>query len=368
MYGLFSIISGFYANIRYLIPGRRRRIGYIGWIGHGNLGDEAIFYACQKLLRNFIFLRYKYTKKMQFFQPLKRKGFYDAILLGGGTLINSPGSYETFSRVEKYQPQLPKFVLGAGVKDPFFWNRVQGWNNLLDEWVEILRKCGYVSVRGPLSQKILSKCDFHAPITGDTALYWANDQIVRRRYRKHLGLNIGTAGGMMWRPEDELLAFIVELVRNLVGLGWQVTFFPVWKADVQYVLQAVKMIGHSNVSVFPYFNCLRKSISFLETCDVFIGQKLHSVVLAHCAHTPAIMLEYRPKCLDYMLSMGMEKFNIRLDSLNVDHIISLIDLLYCNIEKYQVELLSKTAFFKKQLTSASGEIARRIDPTTVASQ
>jgi polysaccharide pyruvyl transferase WcaK-like protein len=45
--------------------------------------------------------------------------------------------------------------------------------------------------------------------------------------------------------------------------------------------------------------------------SAFIGMKLHSVILAMCAHVPSIMLEYRPKALDFMASVGLEQFNVR---------------------------------------------------------
>jgi polysaccharide pyruvyl transferase WcaK-like protein len=39
--------------------------------------------------------------------------------------------------------------------------------------------------------------------------------------------------------------------------------------------------------------------------------KLHATVLATCALTPSIMLEYRPKCRDYMESIGQGRFTFK---------------------------------------------------------
>jgi polysaccharide pyruvyl transferase WcaK-like protein len=48
--------------------------------------------------------------------------------------------------------------------------------------------------------------------------------------------------------------------------------------------------------------------------------KLHATVLATCALTPSIMLEYRPKCRDYMQSIGQDRFTFKTDSLRAGEI------------------------------------------------
>jgi hypothetical protein len=48
-----------------------------------------------------------------------------------------------------------------------------------------------------------------------------------------------------------------------------------------------------------FFNCVSGS-------DVLVGVRLHSAVLACCVGVPPILLAYRDKCRDFMLSMGLE--------------------------------------------------------------
>jgi polysaccharide pyruvyl transferase WcaK-like protein len=54
--------------------------------------------------------------------------------------------------------------------------------------------------------------------------------------------------------------------------------------------------------------------------SVFVGTRLHSVVLATCAFVPSVMLEYRPKCRDYMLSIGQEDYVIRTDKFRSEEV------------------------------------------------
>ena len=45
-------------------------------------------------------------------------------------------------------------------------------------------------------------------------------------------------------------------------------------------------------------------MSDVRDCGVMVGQRLHAVVLASAAYVPSLAVEYRPKCLDFQLSIG----------------------------------------------------------------
>jgi polysaccharide pyruvyl transferase WcaK-like protein len=61
--------------------------------------------------------------------------------------------------------------------------------------------------------------------------------------------------------------------------------------------------------------------------EAFVGLKLHSVILAMCAHVPSIMLEYRPKGLDFMASLGLEQFNVRTSDVEPSALFELLSEL-----------------------------------------
>lgn len=332
-------------NWRY-ITSIKKRIGYIGWLGHGNIGDESMYIAFKKLFSKFTVLPFKYTEKLEIFEKIRRKKLYNAVFLGGGTLINySRGSLETLKVAQmKYSPT---FVLGTGVRNSIFWNRINGKQNSIEEWIECLEKCKFVGVRGPLSKEILRNNGFNkAVVTGDPAIFLAKDNIVDKKGLKKLGINIGTSNGLMWGNEENVLEFIVKFVKVMINDKWKITFLPVWKQDISYIEEAVKRIGNS-VSIFYEYSSIKKMMAFLEDCDLFIGEKLHSVILAMCTYTPSIMLEYRPKCLDFMMSMGLEKYNIRTDSLDLDLLFGLLEELYKNLECIQGGIYEKVNYYKK---------------------
>ena len=86
--------------------------------------------------------------------------------------------------------------------------------------------------------------------------------------------------------------------------GWEITFLPVWEDDLPYIEEAARRIN-KQVKIFRKYRSVPDTLRFMESRDVFIGEKLHSVALACCAYTPSIMLEYQPKCRDFMTSLDL---------------------------------------------------------------
>jgi polysaccharide pyruvyl transferase WcaK-like protein len=269
-------------------------------------------------------------------------------MLGGGTLINAPLYGEQLRQAQKLN--YPTIVFGAGVRNPEFWDRIPGASNLLSEWIPLLEQSEFVGVRGPISQSILEQNRFHkAEVIGDPSLFLARPKIERKTMNKKLGLNIGISYGKIWGKEEEVLDFIVNFVQIMIDKGWEITFVPVWDKDLPYIEEAVRRIN-KNIKIFLKYKSLQDTLRFIESCDIFIGEKLHSVVLACCTYTPSIMLEYRPKCRDFMTSLDLQKYNIRTDCLDNEHIIALCNELYEKNSLMQRYIYDRVIAYKKKLS------------------
>jgi len=94
----------------------------------------------------------------------------------------------------------------------------------------------------------------------------------------------------------------------------------------------------------------------MDDVDVFVGEKLHSVILAMCAHTPGVMLEYRPKCRDFMMSMGLGELNIKTDEITGGSISDRVEALYASLDSEQEKLHGRGMLYKKRLVSEAESI------------
>ena len=76
---------------RLLLRSRKRlAVGYIGWIGHKNLGDEVLFQVIKSALNEFDLVPMLPAPGERMLTDLGLGGrrMFRAVLLGGGTLIN----------------------------------------------------------------------------------------------------------------------------------------------------------------------------------------------------------------------------------------------------------------------------------------
>lgn len=333
-------------NWRYLVP-RANRTGYIGWIGHDNLGDEAMYQSIRARLARLSLPPYKNTKKTRLFERIRGgKGLFKGVLLGGGTLINAPNVLSALrSGMKRYGFGS---IFGPGVIDPIFWDRVPDWEDEGAEWAETLAEVRPRTVRGPRSKALLEERGVDdVEVVGDPALGLADDAPVAKAGRGRLGVNLGTAGDLQWGEEDEILDWCVHFLDEVRARGWSATIFPVYPGDLPFIRRVVERLREP-VEIFSGFSDTAESLDFLRACDVFVGVKLHSVVLAHCAYTPAFMLEYRPKCTDYMRSVGQERFLMRTDELDLERALEGLRRLADDSTRIQRQLEARIGDYRRR--------------------
>jgi len=318
---------------------RSQRAIYIGFLGHGNLGDEVLYHAIQGIFAGKFVLHAPesiehFIGRVDQYRPIS------AVFLGGGTLIGRSDGYLFRLRAAlKALPTLKAVVFGTGVVDVDLW-RSFGVEKDTAAWCAILERCDFLSVRGPLSKAHLQSWGFTKPIhvIGDPAMWYALPQVLPKSGEKRIGINLGPSKGYIYgRDEQRVLEFGAQLLRRLDREGWNITLFPTTAADVAYLQQAANDAGIT-AQLHRAFLDRDKTLKAMRRQDVFIGEKLHSVVLANCAYTPAVMLEYRTKCRDYMQLTDQESLTFRTDRLNLDEIYEALETLYGDVSYHQQHL------------------------------
>jgi len=124
--------GGYFADIDYRLSSfsyrKNLKAKYIGWVGHGNLGDEALLYSIRKLFWNQAVL-----KEPSFANIIKESvfgtEFFDFAMIGGGTLIGA----EYIKELKKNRPNIPIVFFGTGVQNPTFWRTIPGWQDQSDQ-------------------------------------------------------------------------------------------------------------------------------------------------------------------------------------------------------------------------------------------
>jgi len=318
---------------------RRPRIGYVGgWLGHANLGDEALLGATKMLFPRASVVAYDPHWNCRSVMGLaKTLRSFRYALLGGGTRIFR-SSFALECARKGFSLSKRRFVFGTGVANPSFWGGQSDWVDQRREWVDALRDCFYVGVRGPISAQLLIENGLKdVEVIGDPVLAFARDASSASAWMPDsLGLNVGRCA-RMWGEQSSMNEEFAQLARLAKRAGWKVTWFVVWPEDLPVTREIAEASGTSE-HIHEIYDDPQAYMKLVEPMSVFVGVKLHAVVLATCAYVPALMVEYRPKCRDYMLSIGQEQNTVRANCFKAEDAWETVKLWNCRREPSSLAL------------------------------
>jgi polysaccharide pyruvyl transferase WcaK-like protein len=305
---------------------RKPVASYIGWTGQGNLGDEILMQAHQKLFSEFEIAPYRPSNFLQSAgKALISSPGFQLGFLGGGTLINQSSAW--LDRIKDLQNRkLPVFCMGGGVTPVEFQLAFENTN--LSQWGETLETLDFVGLRGPDSAALLAEVGFAAPITGDPALALAPLVAPPAAKSGVVGINIGLAKKTLLHKEsDQYVKKFVSVLKVLVAQGHQIRLLPVCQEDLAINREIEFLVANSACSVRVAYDTLENYNLELEQCTLFIGQKLHATVMATLLRIPSIMVEYQPKCHDYMASIGMQDCVIKTSDFDESWVLEKLEYL-----------------------------------------
>jgi len=348
----------------WLVLHGRPRVSYVGgWVGHRNLGDEALFDACRVLFKGISLCPVRGDQNEIAF--LRAARAFTSAMLAGGTIINRNES--TLLRAQRMRELASHcFVFGAGVAGRAFWrgrelDRGTPWRDNSLGWQRVLESCDYVGIRGPLSQRSLIESGIrNVEVVGDPVLVFAG-RTKNMVYRgRTLGLNLGTSGGQMWDGEEQVFEKMGKLASFAKCAGWKVTWFVVWPKDYALTRRVAKESG-TDENIRPVYTDYARYLALVSDVSVYVGVKLHAVALATCAGVPAIMLEYRPKCRDYMESIQQGHLCQRVDQFSVEEVWEQVLDMDQDRDRYARELAKGILPLKSFQQRRAHEVAEKIE-------
>jgi hypothetical protein len=297
---------------------RKERLApYIGLVGYRNLGDELLFQAHQQLFSPHKLEPYRQdTILVERLASFVSRPFCTHAILGGGTLIYSGDAW--LSKTEHLLSQgASMFCLGTGVESDEFVDKRH--ESLKKRWQKALAKFAFVGVRGPKSKEALEKDGFrNVKVMGDAALSLTPETVSTPISREIIGINFGhVPGNPMWGDPAKYKKEMAAIIKQLIHMGHKVYLLPVWNRDIPSNQELMRDVDHSDCSLVEAHETTAEYFNAVRQCDLFIGQKLHATVMAIMNRVPSMMIEYRPKCMDFMESIGLSAYVIKTSDLNL---------------------------------------------------
>ena len=315
----------------------KRRISYVGWLGHDNLGDEALYKINTEIFEPFHLI------------PEIGTPYYSKItLFGGGTLLPSYAS--------KVIPNEYNYGYGVGVRNPHFWGEP---NASLTEKMKILN-FRYLGVRGNTSKRLLNNWGIDCEVIGDPCLLLEPNHYEegeRGEGEKKIAINVGSDGLVWGDDEERVFREVGRLCKILKRSGYHPILIPFYRNnlhDIQRISEA------TNTRVFRNWMNIQEVLDLIASCRVLIGEKLHSVIFSAATHTPFISLEYRPKCRDFAETLGFEKYIVKTDGIKAEKVMRTFYDLSNNWTEMHRELVRNVETYRKRLRQFATKIKKDI--------
>lgn len=354
--------------LRYLLTFKKKVI-YVGCTGMGNLGDEAVFKGIGRMLNNhFVMYSILYSKPSA--GKVGRKCFMrnpDYIMLGGGTIIKKRSNesyFKIFNDLHLKYPKAKLLVFGAGVADPILANEI-GFPTDILSWSKQLNKCDFIAVRGILSQSFLKNSEWNVKkeveILHDPALFYANREIKLKVKSRKIGINICDIVGRIYgKDAKKVEEFVNLLISKLINEGWDVYLYPTTSSDINYMKAIISKELLQNIKIYANYSNLKSSLSFFDTIDLFVGERLHSIIFSSITYTPFHAIEYESKTSDYLLTLGLRDYSTRTNELNLLRFMDRINYLYDNIHNEQRKLFDVCQIAKQSQLECSQKLINKL--------
>jgi hypothetical protein len=329
-----------------MLEERKKRLNYVGWLGHGNLGDESLWKVIQDTFSPYQLVPW----------PVET-GRQDHSLVSPVTVIGgSTGIPEWF---ENLRPTKFNYVFGAGVKDPAFY----GYDCIFRERMKVavmmdkLRTFRYIGVRGNISKALLAKQGIDSEVIGDPCLY-LRPQDPGKKEEEKIGINLGSDGILWGMNEERIFDEIAKVCRNLKKEGYEPVLIPFWKKNV---VRLRRLAVEEDIDFFDDWPDIQSTLSLIAKCKIFIGTKLHSLAFSAAADTPFIGLEYQPKCYDFAQSVAFERYTLRTDGVTEGKVMKLFTDLLENYEQMKKELAARVDTYRIKQRQFAARIVQDIE-------
>jgi hypothetical protein len=326
-----------------------------------NFGDHMVAVAARRLLTPLLLVDYTVSRRVEVARlAAGRPDLFRTTCLGGGALIFGDihrgwGAALTHALARGETG----FTFGTGVIDPAFreeMHRDFAYTPLSTEsvarWIDVLSRFPCVGVRGEDSRRILAARGIdHAEVCGDPSLYFARPAIVPKLHARRIGVNVATSSFFYANANASVVSRLATVVRRLRQTGWEVTLFPMGPEDLPPTWELRELAGDAAIAIQRFRDGIEPVLDAIAAQDVFIGVRLHSVTAAVMTYTPAIMLGYQPKNLEFMESVGLGDFHLRIDRLDPPAVIDWIEDIYTRLPAIQDRQFAGAQALRRKLLS-----------------
>lgn len=344
-----------------------KRVALVGYYGFNNTGDEAILYSIIRSMKQrdknieitVLSNNPEKTRKVygvkarnrwKWHEVLSTIFNHDILVFGGGSLlqdVTSTRSLDYYLMIARVALLLRKkvYFMAQGI-GPFKQKRSR------EKVVSLLNRVDVITVRDRDSKQELLDLGVTKPqmeVTADGVF-----SLYRNEVEKHPGEKVLARNGIEGERLSRLIGFsvrdwaelsnykntIAKLADALTGSGYQVVFVPFhFPDDVSCARDIAKLMVEEAVVMKEQYNTV-EMLGIIDKMDLFIGMRMHSIVMASIMGVPTIGLSYDPKIEAAVHATG-QTFGGRVENLDIDKLLYAAKELLMNRDAISESLLER---------------------------
>lgn len=325
-------------------------LNYVGWTGHGNMGDQALYKAIQN-----VFGAYKLAPTTNSL-VLRPPQLYSGItLFGGGTLLPI---WATSAMANRFN-----YAYGVAVVDPSFFEFQYGVRTRAFYELAIQRTKDFsfrlIGVRGLMSKRLLESWRIKSQVIGDPCLLFKPDLSLKKD-SDLVAVSVGSSEPYepVWGKTEDVAKEVTKFCSILTGEGYDVVLVPFSDVDIPHIRRVSKETG---LPIFGQYRNAQATIDFVSTCHVLVGQRLHSAVFSAAALTPFLSIEYHPKCGEFSESVGFQEYVLRAYGASAENLSRKFRRLINNWDNLRDTLKENVEFYRERLLTFASRITKDIE-------
>ena len=372
------------------------KVGIVGNYGHNNNGDEAILAGILNQIKgidgncditifsntpsdtidryNLKTQKFKYNKGNTLFSIIytigkvyKNLKELDLIIIGGGQLLmdlysRGPMLYAMYSILGKLAGKTVIYhAVGAGPISTKIGKFFIGLG---------LKNATSISVRDIQSKELLDKkygIGDKVILAADPAFSLENKHNNKEQTNKTIGFTtLPYFNGVYWPGENmdkynRYIGVLQETIQMLLDqTDYNILLFSTaYPADTISSTDLYNRINSKNKDRLINRTDNLHPQQLLETiseCDLIIGTRLHSLILAIVGEKPIIGIEYQPKVRNFMERVGLQDSCFKIDIMEAEEIYNLVTNTMKDSNKYKLAVSKSSQALKQMREEIDGSL------------
>lgn len=163
----------------------------------------------------------------------------------------------------------------------------------------------------------------------------------------------GIALGSEWKTTMELeekIEFYRKILNILKDKFGTIKLFSFSETDYLFNQKVIEKVeGITLINEYKNYWAVLKE---MRTCSIFIGERLHSIIISTSMSLPTVSLSYHDKCRSYMKTIKMEKWTLELNN-DIDKFENTLHHLIDNAEEITKILDGNISFYQAKIYDVS---------------